>query len=110
MFGLFKEKAYQDLGSRDFEAKCKEDNGVLLDVRTRGEYSQGYIPGAKLIDISSPGFTEAVDKLDKTKSYYVYCRSGGRSGSACNVMTKMGFEKVHNLSGGIMSWHGPVKR
>jgi len=46
--------------------------------------------------------------LDKTKKYYVYCRSGGRSGQACNIMQQMGFGNTYNLIGGIMEWEGPI--
>ncbi|HCQ29697.1 MAG TPA: rhodanese-like domain-containing protein, partial [Flavobacteriales bacterium] len=42
-------------------------------------------------------------------SYYVYCRSGGRSASACGAMASIGFPKLYNLAGGIMSWSGEVE-
>ena len=48
-------------------------------------------------------------ELDKSKNYYVYCRSGGRSAQACAVMTQMcGFENAYNLLGGFMNWEGEV--
>jgi rhodanese-related sulfurtransferase len=34
----------------------------------------------------------------------VYCRSGGRSASAADVLKEKGFTKVYNLDGGITSW------
>jgi len=49
-------------------------------------------------------FPAKVMDLDKTKSYYVYCRSGGRSASACQFMDKQGLT-VYNLLGGIQAWN-----
>jgi rhodanese-related sulfurtransferase len=46
--------------------------------------------------------------LDKSKNYYVYCRSGARSEQACHLMSQMGFENTFNLLGGIMQWQGEV--
>ncbi len=87
----------------------EDENAVILDVRTEGEWNEGIIPGAMHIDIyKGQGFIYKVDELDKTKKYYVYCRSGGRSGQACNIMKQMGFGNTYNLIGGIMEWEGPI--
>lgn len=87
------------------EALRNSDSGVIIDVRTNEEFESGYIKGAILADIQDPhSFTEKVQELDKSKDYYVYCRSGKRSLLACQVMESMGFEKVTNLEGGILSW------
>lgn len=111
MFGLFGTKNYENINAKAFQEGLKTDkNSVLLDVRTPGEYREGHIPGATLIDVSGPAFSSKIQELDKTKSYYVYCRSGGRSGSACSAMANMGFTKLYNLSGGIMGWTGDIKR
>jgi rhodanese-related sulfurtransferase len=97
-------KNYTDLDGKSFKEKFKsEKNAVLLDVRTAAEYNSGKIPGAKNIDIMSSSFDSKVEALDKTKVYFVYCRSGARSGSACNLMASKGFE-VYNLRGGIGAW------
>ena len=61
------------------------------------------------IDIyKGQGFIYAIEELDKSKNYYVYCRSGGRSGQACSIMSQLGFENAFNLLGGIMNWEGEV--
>jgi rhodanese-related sulfurtransferase len=97
-------KNYTDLDGKSFKEKFKsEKNAVLLDVRTAAEYNSGKIPGAKNIDVMSSSFDSKVEALDKTKVYFVYCRSGARSGSACNLMASKGFE-VYNLRGGIGAW------
>lgn len=96
----------QDEWTKKYEA---DDNAVLLDVRTEAEYLQGHIPNAVLIDIyQGQGFVYKVDELDKSKNYYVYCRSGARSGQACNIMNKLGFENAYNLVGGIIEWRGEI--
>ena len=92
-----------------WEDAQNDSNAVILDVRTEDEWNEGIIPGAINIDIyKGQGFIDSLEELDKSKTYYVYCRSGARSGNACNVMNQLGFEKAYNLSGGIMQWQGPV--
>jgi rhodanese-related sulfurtransferase len=90
--------------------QLKDDaNAVILDVRTEDEFSEGIIPGAINIDIyKGQGFIYAIEELDKSRNYYVYCRSGGRSGQACSIMNQLGFENAYNLLGGIMNWEGEV--
>jgi len=86
-----------------------DGNAVILDVRTEDECNEGMIPGAINIDIyKGQGFINLIEELDKSKNYYVYCRSGARSGQACSIMNQLGFENTHNLLGGIMEWNGEV--
>jgi len=88
----------------------KEDkDSVILDVRTLGENKEVRIPNTVLIDIMSPTFLQEIDKLDRSKSYYVYCRSGNRSYHAGMQMVKMGFEKVYNLEDGMIGWYGETE-
>jgi rhodanese-related sulfurtransferase len=84
--------------------KIAQSEVVVLDVRTPGEYKQGHIENARLIDFYGANFEEEISKLPKDQEYVVYCRSGGRSGKSVNMMKKMGFEKVYNLSGGAIAW------
>jgi len=81
-----------------------DDNVVLLDVRESNEYSSGHIRDSIHIPMSS--LVKRISELEKYKSKQIlaYCRSGSRSNSACNTLTKQGFEKVSNLAGGIISW------
>lgn len=98
------EKNYQDIDAETFLKLFKETpNAVLLDVRTPAEFAAEKINGALNINIFNPGFTAAIAKMDKDKSYFVYCRSGNRSGQACNIMAKQGFTKLYNMAGGIIS-------
>ena len=99
-----------DLSQEEWEEQLEnDDNAVILDVRTEEEVEEGYIPGAINIDIYlGQEFIEELEKLDKSKNYYVYCRSGNRSGQACAIMNSIGFENAYNLEGGFMNWEGEV--
>jgi rhodanese-related sulfurtransferase len=77
---------------------------VILDVRTPEEVSQGTLPNATIIDINSPNFESEVLKLDKSKPTLVYCKAGGRSTKACEMMNKAGFEKLYNMKEGYSNW------
>ena len=100
---------YNNISNEEFKGGMYAENCVLLDVRTKEEFDSGFIKGAKLIDIMSPAFADSIQKLDKSKTYYVYCRSGGRSGSACGAMANWGFGELHNLANGILGWDGETE-
>lgn len=92
------------LSGKDFKAKYQETkDAVLLDVRTRAEYSGGSIKGAKNIDFFSSNFGSEIKKLDQNKTYFVFCASGNRSGKACKMMEDLGYT-VYNLNGGVGAW------
>ena len=105
MFDFFKtKKNYENLSAEAFKGLLSEKNTVVIDVRTPTEFQQKAIKGAINVNVSSGSFQWQVGQLDKDKTYLVYCRSGNRSGQACKVMGGLGFTKVYNLSGGLMSW------
>ncbi|REG90202.1 rhodanese-like domain-containing protein [Winogradskyella sediminis] len=99
-----------DLSQEEWTKKLEADtNAVVLDVRTQDEVDQGIIPNAIHIDIfKGQGFIYEVEKLDKSKNYYVYCRSGNRSGQACAIMNQLDIENAYNLEGGFSEWQGEV--
>ncbi|NRD24652.1 rhodanese-like domain-containing protein [Winogradskyella litoriviva] len=99
-----------DLSQEEWEKQLEADqNAVILDVRTEDEVAEGMIPNAINIDIyKGQGFIYELEELDKTKNYYVYCRSGARSGQACGIMNQLGFKNAYNLVGGFMGWQGEV--
>lgn len=99
-------KGYTDLDVAAFKAKISEPGIVLLDVRTPEETALGMIEGAGQLDFEAANFEAEVEKLDKTKTYLIYCRSGNRSGQACSYMAGKGFKKLYNLKGGYMAWTG----
>ena len=61
------------------------------------------------MNLYASDFKAKLDKLDKTKPVYVYCKVGGRSGQAASQMQAMGFSKVYNLIGGMDAWKGAGK-
>jgi rhodanese-related sulfurtransferase len=108
---FFEGKQVNNLNAELFAEKINQNqNAVLLDVRTVEEYIAERIPNSMLIDIYKPDFIMNIEKLDRSKSYFIYCRSGSRSSVAANEMVKLGFENVYNLKNGIISWQGDVER
>lgn len=112
MFGnLFQnvgKSAFTNLNQADFRQKLNEKNVLVLDVRTPLEFKSGHIPGAVNADIMSSAFMEKVLGIDKSKTLLVYCKSVGRSSSACSQLSGLGFSEVYNLSGGVMSYSGKL--
>jgi rhodanese-related sulfurtransferase len=85
-------------------------NAVVIDVRAAEEVEEGIIPDALHLDIyKGQEFISALEKLDKSLSYFVYCRSGARSAQACSLMQQLGFTATFNLVGGFMEWNGPIQ-
>lgn len=99
-----------DLSQHEWSEQLANDaNAAILDVRTEDEWSEGIIPGAILNDIyKGQAFIYRLEELDKNKNYYVYCKAGGRSAQACNIMNQMGFKNTYNLVGGFMNWEGDI--
>lgn len=89
----------------DFGRALVEDSSsFLLDVRKPEEFAQCRIPGATLLDVQdSTAFHEGLERLDKSRHYYLYCRGGVRSLKAACIMQERGFAVSH-LNGGIKAW------
>jgi phage shock protein E len=88
----------------EFSKKITESGVVILDVRTPGEFAEGFIEGAQMIDFQSGNFEAEIGTLDKDVTYAVYCRSGNRSGQAVKIMQDAGFLNLFNLEGGVIDW------
>lgn len=99
---------YKNLNNSDFKKGMEAENSILIDVRTPEEFHSGHLKDAINIDIMGFEFTDKVRELDKSKDYYIYCRSGGRSASACGAMASWGFKELNNLSDGILGWDGEI--
>ncbi len=79
-------------------------NFTILDVRTPEEFLGEYMENAVNLDYYSDTFRNDLDKLDKNKTYLIYCRSGRRSENALNIMKELDFREVYNMLGGIIKW------
>jgi rhodanese-related sulfurtransferase len=97
---------YKDVDAQSLKKMRQENpNLVVIDVRTQQEVSRGVIEGSLHLDISNPSFAQEFRKLDRSKTYVVYCHSGVRSANACKAMSKEGFGNLYNLKGGIVAWN-----
>lgn len=76
----------------------------IVDVREPSEFNDelGHIAGARLIPLGA--LKARLEELDKTAPTVVYCRSGARSARATLLMQQNGFQRVANLSGGMLRW------
>ena len=95
---------FKVISAAEFGDKITNQPGVILDVRTPGEYKKGFIKDARLLDIFSDNFDAELNKLDRNATYYVYCASGGRSAECAEKMQTLGFKKVYDLDGGMGAW------
>ena len=78
----------------------QNEPGVVIDVRTDQEYNSGHLTLSKYqYDFSGGEFARKIETLDKDKTYYLFCRTGNRSGQAARLMKKNGFENVYNVGG-----------
>ena len=93
-----------NLDSVAFEAKTQEAGVVILDVRTKAEFDEGHIANAININVESDTFLDEIAKLDKSKTYAVYCRSGRRSADAVAKMSNEQFISLAHLNGGVIDW------
>lgn len=95
---------YSCVNSDEFQTLIADANMQLLDVRTREEFDEGHIAGARLVDVNDSAFVQqAMAVLDVQRPVAVYCRSGRRSARAASLLTEQGM-KVTNLNGGIIAW------
>jgi len=96
----------EHIDAKTFKEKIANDpEGVIIDVRTPQEEIEGTIENSININIMDPDFPEKIKNLEKGKNYYIFCRSGGRSSSACQFMEENGFTNTYNLLGGITEWN-----
>ncbi len=98
----------RDLNQQQWQEElAKDPEAIILDVRTEAEVAEGYIPNAKHLDIMNAGtFMQGANEFDKDKTYFVYCKAGGRSAQACMIMESIGFKNTYNLMGGFSQWDG----
>ncbi|MBM3178678.1 MAG: rhodanese-like domain-containing protein [Bacteroidetes bacterium] len=92
----FLKKLFSSAPAADFKDLVKK-GAIVLDVRTRGEYSGGHVKGS--INIPLNELPSNLNKLNKSKAIITCCASGMRSGSARSLLLSNGFNEVHNGGG-----------
>ena len=97
-------KRVQLVAPKEFSQKAALKDAQIVDVRTPKEFQQGHLKNAKNIHLYDQDFAEQIEKLDKKKPVYVYCKAGGRSAEAVEIMQNHGFESIIELQGGTDSW------
>lgn len=100
----FLKSSYDITPQQAVQLMSHESGSLVLDVREDSEYQSGHIKDS--IHIPMGALASRVGELEKYKNKNVIlgCRSGSRSGRACSILKKHGFEKVHNLRGGVLAW------
>jgi len=77
---------------------------AILDIRTPGEFQSGHLAKSIPIDFYSQTFADQLNRLDKTKTYLVYCRTGNRSTKSLELFKKLKFQKIYHFASGIGAW------
>jgi phage shock protein E len=99
------QNSVKNVDAATFKKYIAENKSVLIDLRTEDEINtKGMIKGAKQIDYLAKDSETEILKLDKKKTYLIYCASGGRSGDCAALMQKSGFKEVINLEKGFTDW------
>jgi rhodanese-related sulfurtransferase len=97
---------YERMSNEAFKSKlAATTNPQLVDVRTPEENAAGNIEGSVLINFYDPDFQQqVVQKLDKNRPVFLYCRSGNRSQKVAKIMQEAGFGEIYELQGGYSGW------
>lgn len=104
-FALAQSTGIKTINASEFQELMKNKGAVrVIDVRTPGEVAEGHLPDAKNIDYQSDDFKSEIAKLDKKRTYLLYCKAGTRSAKAASIMKAAGFTHVYSLDGGIDAW------
>ena len=97
-------RKFKGVNTNEAVQLLNRDNTVVLDVREDAELREGKIKNARHIPL--PKLKARIAELAsyKAQPLLVYCRSGGRSAQACQILTQEGFGEVYNLEGGLSAW------
>lgn len=74
---------------------------VLIDVRSKQEYKEGHLDNS--INIPIYEIKKKIDNfvMDKQTDIFLYCQTGNRSIRAISILSKMGFENLYSIKGGL---------
>jgi len=91
-----------DITAKDLSTRLKQNHLVLLDVREPHELEISALPGAVNIPLGT--LAARLSEIDSAQDLVVFCKTGGRSTRALELLVSAGFKKVKNLKGGINAW------
>lgn len=94
----------KEVNSIELQQTIQGKNGILMDVRTRSEFSNGHIEQAGNLNYYAFDFKRKLTLLPKDQPIYLYCTTGYRSKKAAEILVKNGYTNVYNLQHGIMEW------
>lgn len=101
--GMLQPSPAKDITQDEFIARQNAgDSMVILDVRTKEEFAQGYIKGA--VNIAHTQLASHLQDIPKDKDIIIYCRSGRRVGMAAKILKNNGYEKLFHLDGDMNEW------
>lgn len=97
-------RGYASTSPAEAVKMINRENAVVLDVREESEYHEGHIINAVHVPLSQ--LNDKIKELEKYRNRPIItaCRSGHRSGQACAMLKKAGFDNIYNLGGGILGW------
>jgi thioredoxin len=98
-------KNIKDIDPKTFSEKiAATPSAQIIDVRTPQEFAAGHLDNALNIDWLGNDFEANVQKLDKTKPVFVYCKTSNRSPKAAEKLEELGFTTIYNMQGGLLKW------
>ena len=100
------EAVVKNISAHEAQKVLQKEGIILLDIRTPQEFNASKIEGAINIDFYNRAFAENLNKLDKKETYFVYCRSGNRTGQSMRIFKSLGFTDIYHLHRGIVDWKG----
>ena len=87
----------------------REQDYLILDVRSPEEYAAGHIPHAINIPMEQFGEDPPKELPDRNQMIFVYCVKGIRSMNIANRLAHMGYKNIVEM-GGIQDWHGDIEK
>ncbi|RLD73962.1 MAG: hypothetical protein DRJ07_20160 [Bacteroidetes bacterium] len=103
--GIIQKNGYYQVFSHEFDSLIKSGKGMLLDVRTKGEFDNEHIESSGQLNYYAFDFKKKLDLLPKDQEIYLYCNTGYRSEKTAKMLIKKGYTNVYNLERGIMEWN-----
>ncbi|WP_127531724.1 rhodanese-like domain-containing protein [Paenibacillus kobensis] len=99
---------YTEISTDELQSKLEQGNKLfLIDVREQDEWESGHIAEAVSLPLSELPAKLGELTTQGEEPYIIICRSGNRSGRACEYLAAQGFEVV-NVKGGMLNWNGSV--